>query len=653
MASDLCAKGPETFHASVKEFLKMAKSKKDLPTESQGLIMEILNNGFKMKVFAFLILCVLVFGVFSNALKNKFTTWDDISVYTDSLIRTPSWENAKKIFTFHRGSTYQPVRRISFMLDYFFCKRNPFCYHFFNVLYYFFTVYFLFLFTEKLLYFLSSWDQGKRHLIALFSTIIFAVHPVHVEAVAWISARKEVLLGWFFFASLYFYLRGREGGKNSFRMFFLAFLFFVLSVLSKPSAVVMPAVLLLFEVCYRPKEVKKLLAFIVPSVIVAGIAVFILMTVMKQAGGIKPYRGGTFWTNFLVAFFIFINYMKLCAATINFSAAYTIWLPSNPMSIWTFLAVAFNLFILWIGIRSYKRSPVITFVILWFYLQLLPYSNIIPISTILADRYALLASFSYTLLVGVAFTWFMYLRHEKFTKEFFKVLGLAIFILLTAGYSYITIKQNRVWHDTRTLWMDAYEKYPHAPASQHGAALVFMKMGAYETARNILKETIQIQPYDYLAHNNLGICYFRLKDYKNALKEYKEALYYDPNNVKAKINLAMLYTAMEQYEKAEKVYQELLRLNPRNSNWHFRAAYNYNQWGHYEKAIEELKKSIKLTPHVLNPYEVMAMIYYEKLHQRRKAIVILETGLKNAPNSPIRNRVEKRLKEIKKVVSGE
>jgi len=630
----------------------MGKNKKEPNTESSGLIMEILNDRFKMRIFTFFILGIIVFAVFSNTFKNKFTTWDDISVYTDNLIRTPSWENTKKIFTFHRGSTYQPVRRISFMLDYLFCKRNPFCYHFFNVLYYFFTVYFLFLFSEKLLYFISSWNQEKRHIIALLSTILFAVHPVHVESVAWISARKEVLLGWFFFASLYFYLRGREGESNTLRMYLLSFFFFVLAVLSKPTAVVLPAVLLLFEICYRPKEIKKLLAFIIPPIIIAGIAVFILMTVMKQAGGIKPYRGGTFWTNFLVAFFIFINYMKLCVATINFSAAYTIWLPSNPYSFWTFLAVAFNLFILWIGVKNYKKYPLVTFIVFWFYLQLLPYSNIIPISTILADRYALLASFSYTLLLGVIFTWFMFLRHEKFTKEFFKVLSLAIFILLTTGYSYITIKQNRVWHDTRTLWMDAYEKYPHAPAAQHGAALVFMKLGAYETARNILKETIQIQPYDYLAHNNLGICYFHLKDYENALKEYKEALYYDPNNVKAKINLAMLYTAMKQYDKAEKVYKELLKLNPRNSNWHFRAAYNYNQWGRYDKAIEELKKSIKLTPHILNPYEVMAMIYYEKLNQPRKAIEVLEIGLKNAPNSPIRKRVEKRLNELKKVVSG-
>jgi len=631
---------------------KKAKKKAIETPEPDGIFTTALGDRRKTIILAFMLLGIIVFAVYANALKNDFTTWDDISVYTDTLIRTPSLENVKKIFTFHRGSTYQPVRRISFMLDYLFCKRNPFCYHFFNVLYYFFAVIFLFLFTERLLYFFGSWEQEKRFLTALLSTIIFAVHPVHVEAVAWISARKEVLLGWFFFASLYFYLKGREGGTRAFQWFSLSLVFFILSVLSKPSAVVMPAVILLFEVCYRPKEIKKLLAFIIPTVIIAGITVLILMTVMRQAGGIKPYRGGNFWSNFLVSLFIFINYMKLCVATINFSAAYTIWLPTHSMSIWTILAVLFNLFILWIGIKNYKKFPIVTFAVFWFYLHLLPYSNIIPISTILADRYVFLASFSYTLLVGVFFTWFMFLRHEKFTKEFFKVLGLAIFILMSAGYGYMTIKQNRVWHDTRTLWMDAYEKYPHAPAAQHGAALVFMKLGAYETAKNILKETNQIQPYDYLAHNNLGICYFHLKDFKNALKEYKTALYYDPKNVKAKINLAMLFTAMKQYDKAEKIYDELLKLNPGNSNWHFRAAYNYNQWGRYDKAIAELKKCIKLTPGVLNPYEAMAMIYYEKLRQPDIALKVLEMGLKNCPDSPIRQRVEKKLEEFRRVVNG-
>lgn len=620
---------------------------------SEGFLLGILRDGKKMKVSALVLLAVVVFGVYANTLKNQFTTWDDISVYTDTLIRTPSWENAKKIFTFHRGSTYQPVRRISFMLDYLFCKRNPFCYHFFNVLYYILSVWFLFLFTERLLYFLGSWEVEKRHIIALLTSIIFAVHPVHVEAVAWVSARKEVLLGWFFFASLYFYLRGRERQKQSLKMFFTSFVFFVLAVLSKPSAVVLPAIVLLFEVCYRPKELKKFLLFIIPSLVIAGTAVFVLMTVMKQAGGIKPYRGGTFWTNFMVSFYIFINYIKLCVATINYSAAYTIWLPSSPWSVWTLLAVLINLFILWIGVKNYKKRPIITFLILWFYVQLLPYSNIIPISTILADRYVFLASFSYALLVGMGFAWFMFLRHEKLTKEFFKVLSLAIFILLSIGYSYMTIKQNRVWHDTRTLWMDAYEKYPHAPAAQHGAALVFMKLGAYETARNILKETIQIQPYDYLAHNNLGICYFHLKDYKNALKEYQTALYYDPNNVNAKINLAMLYTAMRRFDKAEKIYKKLLKINPRNSNWHFRAAYNYYQWGRYELALKELNQSIKLTPHVLNPYEVMAMIYYENLNQPLKAIKVLEEGLHNSPDSPIKERVEEKLEKLKRAVKNE
>jgi len=607
----------------------------------------------RIKIMVFIILTALVAGVYANALKNDFTTWDDLAVYGDTLIRAPKLSAVKTIFTFHRGSTYQPVRHISFMLDYMLCKRNPFCYHFFNVLYYLFTLFFLYLFSEKLLLFLTSWGMKKRHLAALFSTIIFAVHPVHVEAVTWISARKEVLLGWFFFAALYFYLKGREGDKHTLAMYGLTFLAFALAVLSKPSAVVFPAILLLFEICYQPKRLKRFLVWLIPFGLLSGIAVFILMTVMRQAGGIKPYRGGTFWTNFLVSFYIFINYIKLCVATINFSAAYTIWLPKAPYSVWTFVAVLINLIILGAGIRYLKKWPLMAFLIFWFYIQLLPYSNIIPISTILADRYVFLASFAYTLPVGLFFTWLLFFQNKRFTKEFFKVLAVAVFILLTAGYSYMTIKQNRVWQNTRTLWMDAYEKYPHAPAAQHGAALVFMKMKQYEIAKNILKETIQIQPYDYLAHNNLGICYFHLKDYDNALREYKEALYYDPQNIKAKINIAMLFTAMQRYKAAKTVYMDLLKINPSNSNWHFRAAYNYYQWERFDEAIQELKKCIKLTPQVLNPYETLAMIYDENFHQPAKAISILKEGLKNAPNSKRAEKVREKLEKIQKNAGGQ
>jgi len=607
-----------------------------------------MSSTWRIKIIVAIILTVIVAGVYANALKNDFTTWDDLAVYGDTLIRSPRWEAVKTIFTFHRASTYQPIRRVSFMLDYLFCQRNPLCYHFFNVLYYLFGLFFLYLFSEKLLSFLTSWNVQRRCLAALFSTIIFAVHPVHVEAVTWISGRKEVLLGWFFFAALYFYLLGRERGKHAFTMYVLSLLAFIFAVLSKPSAVVFPAILLLFEICYQPEHLKKFLVWLMPFILLSGIAVFILMTVMHQAGGIKPYRGGTFCTNFLVSFYIILYYIKLCIATINFSAAYTIWLPENPYSIWTIAAVLANLILFAWAIVKFKKRPLIPFLIFWFYIQLLPYANIIPISTILADRYVFLASFAYTLPVGLFFTWFMFIQNRRVTQEFFKVLAVAIFVLLTAGYSYMTIKQNRVWRNTRTLWMDAYEKYPHAPSAQHGAALVFMKMGQYEIAKSILKETVQIQPYDYLAHNNLGICYFHLKDYASALREYKKALYYDPHNVKAKINITMLLTVMKQYEAAEKIYTELLKINPANSNWHFRAAYNYYRWGKYDQALKELETCIKLTPQVMNPYETMAMIYYENLHQPAKAIQMLREGLKNAPKSKRISSVKKRLEIIQK-----
>ena len=128
-----------------------------------------MSSTWRIKIIVAIILTVIVAGVYANALKNDFTTWDDLAVYGDTLIRSPRWEAVKTIFTFHRASTYQPIRRVSFMLDYLFCQRNPLCYHFFNVLYYLFGLFFLYLFLSHMVqvYFAQESLEKKVLLIDL------------------------------------------------------------------------------------------------------------------------------------------------------------------------------------------------------------------------------------------------------------------------------------------------------------------------------------------------------------------------------------------------------------------------------------------------------------------------------------------------------
>jgi len=158
--------------------------------------------------------CVLILvsgGLYLNTIGNLFTNWDDGMIYQNPSIRDLSWEGLKKIFTLEKGSTYQPVRMLSYAIDYHYWGLNPVGYHITNILFYIFTcvlVYFTFFrLSMSLREKASAYSHGR---VALFGSFLFAAHPVHVEAVAWLAARKEVLQGFFFFLAFYLYLRGRE-----------------------------------------------------------------------------------------------------------------------------------------------------------------------------------------------------------------------------------------------------------------------------------------------------------------------------------------------------------------------------------------------------------------------------------------------------------
>ncbi len=143
---------------------------------------------------------LLVGIIYFSSLGNQFTNWDDGMIYQNSTIRDLTWRGVKTLFTYTKGNTYQPLRMLSYALDYRFWKLNPLGYHITNVFFYILTCIMVFL-TLRLLsmHLTREKEEGSHFRVALFGSLLFAAHPVHVEAVTWLAARKEVLQGFFFF----------------------------------------------------------------------------------------------------------------------------------------------------------------------------------------------------------------------------------------------------------------------------------------------------------------------------------------------------------------------------------------------------------------------------------------------------------------------
>ncbi len=596
------------------------------------------------------LICFIIAGfggvLYINSFGNQFTNWDDAMIYGNPQIRSLNWENIKGIFTYVRGSTYQPVRVLSYAVDYYFWNLNPLGYHITNILFYLLTTVILFFTLHRLSTHLRRNVTPDSHeRVAFFGAFLFAAHPVHVEAVTWLAARKEVLQGFFFFLAFYLYLKAKEGeGRTSERrdrgkFLYLSFVLFsfLLAILSKPAAIVFPAVLLVYEICLRKNNwidfVKRHWFFIFFSIFISITFILILTKVMSDAGGIKPYRGGTFFNNLLVTFYVFLYNIKLLLFTINYSAAYTIPVSHPILSIQTFSFIGIVLALFGLSLWSLKKTRVIFFSFFFFFVTILPYLNIIPINNILADRYVFIASFSYCFLLGIGFDEFYGLRSRRFSESFFKLLSIALFLFLLIGYSLMTIRQNRIWENSYTLWADAVEKYPESNTANALMGLVYMELGMDERAVGYLEKAIQTLPYDYQSRNNLGIVYGNLGKPEKALNELMTAIKLNPGDDTIKINLSVFYQKEKEYKHSEEVLRHLLSKNPKNANLYFRLGLLYKEMGQYNAAISELIKSMELAPHMINSYEELGNIYLSKLNDVEKAKSYYSKAIDAAPRA--------------------
>ena len=587
-------------------------------------------------------LCLLILisgGLYLNSLGNQFTNWDDGMIYRNPTIEKLDWESLRKIFTPQRSATYLPIRVLSYAIDYRFWKLNPLGYHITNTLFYILTCVMVF-FTLKLLSARLRQGEGpdSHFRVALFGSLFFSALPVHVESVAWLSARKEVLQGFFFFMAFYLYLKGRQE-KNGKKIVLFALVLFsiLLAVLSKPSAVVFPAVLLAYEISLRRdgwiKFLKKHWLFFLISIFISLIFACIVTKVMFDSGGIKLYRGGTFLSNLPLSFELFLYNIKLLLFTINYSAAYAVNISDQVLGLSTLIAMGITILLFGFIIWSLKRTRVIFFSLVFFLLTLLPYLNILPISTLLADRYLFIASFSYCLLLGVVFDKFYHLKLTPFSEGFFKLLSISIFLFLLAGYSFMTIQRNRVWENSYTLWADAVEKNPRSNTANALMGVVYMDLGMDEEALKYLEKAVQILPYDYQSRNNLGLVYGRLGEPEKALKELLTGIYLKPDEYAIRINLSVFYEKQKEYEKAIEILKDLISKNPSDGNLYYRLGRIYKMIGDYGVAISAFRKSMELAPDIINPYEELGNIYLHQFNDVEKAKFYYTRGIEAVPQA--------------------
>lgn len=531
---------------------------------------------------------ILIFtGIsFLPMLTNGFTNWDDDKYITGNpLIKGPDWY---AMLMEASASNYHPLTMLSLAFNYAISGTNPFSYHLLNWLLHILNTALVFLFIYKI--------SGKKRYVAAFASLIFGIHPMHVESVAWVSERKDVLYTFFFLLALLQYWRFLEAGKRSSIIF--CFVFFILSLLSKPAAVILPIVLLLLDYWKGRSFEWRMIAEKIPFFILSLVFGFITVKV-QSADAIVSFDIYPLWSRFFFACYTIMIYAARFFVPYPLSAFHpypsvdalglSVWL--SPMFIIALAAL------LW----SKRKDSLVVFSLLFFIVNLLLVVQFVSIGlTIVSERY------TYVPYIGLSFLAGMWL--EKYLITSSNTLIKAVPFVVAIVFGVISFQRTKVWEDGDTLWADVIKKYPDAATPRSNHANYLKNMAAkpeFKSQENDLLQraledcnvAITLKPTHIKAYENRQNIYLILKKDSLAMADANMLLRLQPLNAAAAYTKGFAYMRFDIADSSLFWFNKSIAINSK-ADWVFnaRGSLLFDKFQKYDEALADFSKAIELNP---------------------------------------------------------
>ncbi|MBN8703454.1 MAG: tetratricopeptide repeat protein [Bacteroidetes bacterium] len=539
------------------------------------------------------LLLVITFFTYYPSLQNNFlTNWDDHQyVLNNDDIKQLNSTNIKKMFTNYYIGNYQPITILSYALDYHFWQLNPKGYK---------TINLLFHLLNTLLVFQIVNSISKQKNISIITAAVFALHPMHVESVAWISERKDVLYSFFYLLSIKFYLSYLNTKKII--QFIYVLLFFVLSILSKSAAITLPLVLACIT-WYQQKEKHSLKNYL-PIVLLLLISIVfgvVAIDSQKEAGATNmgppfPITDRPFLIAYAILFYVvkFIAPINLCAMYYYPAKADGLLPVEYYISALALIALGWYIY----KIKFLKKE--ILFGLLFFLFSISLTIQLIPIGrTIAADRY------SYIPFIGLGFI--VGNLYQHFIKK--KIIGYVIAVIFLV-FTGLTYQQTMLWKDVTVLFSDVIKKNPEVAHPYWVRAAVESELKQYDAAMKDFNEGIKYDSTFAEAFNNRGNISYNLKDYETAIKDYSKAIALDSNYQLPYNNRASCKRNMKDYKGAIEDYTKAIE----NDSTFFVGLHNRGLVKYtlqdYEGAIKDFDRTIQLKPDYADAYSNRGVSYY-------------------------------------------
>ncbi|MBI3609402.1 MAG: tetratricopeptide repeat protein [Nitrospirae bacterium] len=545
----------------------------------------------------------------ANVLLNGFA-WDDKKFFVDQS------NPARKIDgpTISPDVYYRPLIERSYRFDQEIWGLNPFGAHLPVYLAHVLTTVFIYL---NILALLRLYRKDES--IVLLAASLFAVHPIHAEAVAWISGRNDVYMALFMMVALYAYLRYRQGIASRIMLPLFA-LGCVLSLLSKETAIPFLMIFPVLDVLFHRSGVIPPMAgggMKDPLIWIGGMALiaFILYRFSNVPMPSAHREGAASFGNEIMTLLIALGYyLKLLFIPYPLNL-FVSELPKGDLQAAFYLALGIGgiAVLLWMLLRWSRTLFAVGAV--WFVLGMAA-PLVVPLAKVavtpVAERYTYLASGGFLLLVSLGIfegrRW-IEARVAAPMNARWVVGGL---LLIVGLFSCLTVERNGVWRDEVTLWKDTIRKSPKAVLPHNNLGVVYKDLGQSEPALREFQTAISLQANYFQAHYNLGIIYEKLGRIDEAIQEYQTTLKLRPDDGQAHNNLGIVYKDLGRLEEAEKEFQAAQRLQPDSPVAHYNRGTSLIEQRRSEEAIREFQTAVRLDPNYQNAHYNLGLAYADQ-----------------------------------------
>jgi tetratricopeptide (TPR) repeat protein len=540
------------------------------------------------------VLAVVTVVAFQGVRANDFVAYDDDYYVLESLqvqqgltIQSIDWA-----FTTFHCANWHPLTWISHIIDWNLYGKNPGGHHMTSV--------YLHAASAILLFLLLLYMTGFLVRSAIVACL-FALHPAHVESVAWIAERKDVLCALFWFAALLayaWYARGRSWKRYACVVFF-----FACALMSKPMAVTLPFTLLLLDywplrrIAFTPEtraqwfsSALKLFAEKLPLFIMSIISSVITFIAQRGGGAVDSLQILPLWMRVANAAISYCRYIRI----MFWPDPLIVYYLHEKTNIMVSAAVLSAIALILVTAACWyfrKKRPYCLMGWLWFLATLVPVIGIVQVGDqALAERY------TYVPFIGlfIAIVWLV--GDVVASSPKIRVAAQVLAVVVIAACAVKTQAQVTVWKDTVSLFSNVIEANPRGEIPNLSLGVAYAKEKNFAVAQQYLELALDYSPRSYLAHNNLGTLFSNQGLSQQALKQFQLSLAIKPDQPVVLSKIGRILAEMHQLPESVEEYNQALRLDPANAYTHNDLGVVLFQLGDYEKAAGQFSDAAQIDP---------------------------------------------------------